>query len=150
MSVERRLIREYKKIIDDESKAFVVTVDQSNIKKWNACIFGPEGTDWDGAVFRLSFDFPSDYPHSAPTVVFVGHVPFHPNVYSTGKICLDLLQHNWSSAYSVSSIITALQALLVDPNPSSPANNEAAVLFIEKPSEYSIRVKNSVQATWSQ
>lgn len=150
MAAQRRLIREYKKLLEENSKVCTVAIDPTNILKWNASIFGPDGTDWEGAVFRLSLEFHIDYPHSAPAVEFTGQIPFHPNVYSTGKICLDLLQHNWSSAYTVSSILTALQALLVDPNPASPANNEAAVLFTNKPSEYSRRVRNCVQATWSQ
>lgn len=129
MVTQRRLIREYKRLIEDNLKACTVTIDPTNTLKWNGSIFGPDGTDWEGAVFRLSFEFPADYPHSPPKVMFTGQIPFHPNVYSNGNICLDLLQHNWSSAYTVSSIITALQTLLVDPNPVSPANNEAAVLF---------------------
>lgn len=149
MSAQRRLIREYKKILEEDSKLYTCSIDPSNILKWKAVLFGPEGTDWEGAVFHLQFDFPDDYPHQVPQVHFVGTIPYHPNVYQNGKICLDLLQHNWSSAYGVSSILTAVQALLADPNPNSPANNEAAHLFTDKPSEYSRRIRNCVEATWT-
>jgi ubiquitin-conjugating enzyme E2 A len=45
---------------------------------WNAVIFGPEGTIWDGGIFRLSMEFSEDYPNKAPVVKFLTHL-FHPN-----------------------------------------------------------------------
>ena len=73
---------------------------------------------------------------------FVTNV-FHPNgkqpiitVYGDGHICIDILQDQWSPIYNVSSILTSLQILLNDPNPFSPANNEAAKLFQENIKEY--------------
>jgi ubiquitin-conjugating enzyme E2 A len=85
----------------------------------------------------------------APDVKFVGTIPFHPNVYANGKICIDILQHNWSSAYEASSVLTTIQALLADPNPNSPANNEAAQFFTENRPEYNRRVKKCVKSTWT-
>jgi ubiquitin-conjugating enzyme E2 A len=61
---------------------------------------------------------------------------FHPNIYPHGGICLDskstlnlVLGNQWSPIYDVSAILTSIRSLLADPNPNSPANNEAAVLF---------------------
>ena len=62
---------------------------------WDALIFGPEDTIWDGSVFRLSLEFPEEYPTKPPVVRFRSPV-FHPNVYLDGKICLDILDKNWS------------------------------------------------------
>jgi hypothetical protein len=31
--------------------------------RWNAVIFGPDGTVWDGGVFKLSLEFSEDYPN---------------------------------------------------------------------------------------
>jgi ubiquitin-protein ligase len=45
---------------------------------WNAVIFGPEGTIWDGGIFRLSIEFSEDYPNKAPVVKFITKI-FHPN-----------------------------------------------------------------------
>jgi hypothetical protein len=61
---------------------------------------------------------------------------FHPNVYNDGKVCLDLLGKQWVPAYDVMAVLTSVQALLVNPNPNSPANAEAAKLFIENRVEY--------------
>ncbi|KAH7616334.1 putative Ubiquitin-conjugating enzyme E2 2 [Nannochloris sp. 'desiccata'] len=114
---------------------------------WNAVIFGPEGTIWDGGIFRLSMEFSEDYPNKAPVVKFLTQL-FHPNVYADGAICLDILQNQWSPIYDAAAILTSIQSLLSDPNPSSPANSEAAKLFVEDRREYNRRVKEAVEATW--
>jgi ubiquitin-protein ligase len=146
--LQRRLLKEYKKVQEDKNKAFTATIDPENITKWSAAVFGPEGTEWEGGVFRLTVSFPDDYPIHAPDVRFVPPYPFHPNVYANGKICIDILQHNWSAAYELASVLTSVQALLIDPNPQSPANNEAAMLFTDNRAEYNRRVKRCVESTW--
>ena len=40
------------------------------------------------------------------------------------------------------------QSLLADPNPASPANKDAAKLFIEEFDEYSLRVFKVVEDSW--
>ena len=51
----------------------------------------------------------------------------------------------WSPVYDISSILTSIQSLLCDPNPKSPANNEAAELFVKNYKEYVQRVKEIVE-----
>jgi len=117
--------------------------------RWNAVIFGPENTPWDGGTFRLVLEFTEDYPNKAPNVKFVSEI-FHPNVYADGSICLDILQNNWSPIYDVAAILTSIQSLLTDPNPNSPANSEAARLFTENKEEYIRQVKLSVGKSWEE
>lgn len=49
-----------------------------NIMKWNAIIFGPEDTIWDGGIFRLTMEFTEDYPNKPPIVKFLTNI-FHCN-----------------------------------------------------------------------
>jgi ubiquitin-conjugating enzyme E2 A len=127
----------------------MVHFSATNLEKWNVTVFGAKDTDWSDAILELEFKFPPEYPTVAPDVRFIGTIPFHPNVYSNGKICLDLLQHNWSAAFGVDSIITSIQTLLVLPNPNSPANNSAAVLYTDSPPEYRRCVRRCVESTWA-
>ena len=46
-------------------------------------------------------------------------------------------------------ISLALQSLLHDPNPNSPANNEAAQLYRENRREYEKKVAFIVQESWN-
>ena len=49
---------------------------------------------WEGCEFNLTMEFSSDYPATAPVVKFVsrpGEVFWHLNVWTSGRICLNLL-----------------------------------------------------------
>ena len=100
----------------------------NNIMAWQAVIFGPDDTPWEGGTFQLVMEFTEDYPNKPPIVKFVTKM-FHPNIYADGKICLDILGNQWSPIYDVAAVLTSIQSLLSDPNPQSPANAEASKLF---------------------
>lgn len=91
-----------------------------------------KGTE--GLTFKLSFNFPSNYPYSPPTVMFTTPM-FHPNVDMAGRICLDILKDKWSAVYNVQSILLSLQSLLGEPNTKSPLNGQAAELWDKNPTE---------------
>lgn len=114
---------------------------------WQAVIFGPDDTPWEGGTFNLVIRFAEDYPSKPPDVRFVSSL-FHPNIYTDGKICLDILQAQWTPSYDVAAILASIQSLLCDPNPNSPANSEAARLFTENRREYNRRVRECVEQSW--
>ncbi len=114
---------------------------------WQAVIFGPEDTPWEGGTFQLMLEFNEEYPNKPPKVRFVTKM-FHPNIYNDGQICLDILQNQWSPIYDISAILTSIQSLLCDPNPNSPANSEAAGLFQSNKREYDRRVRDIVEQSW--
>lgn len=43
-------------------------------------------------------------------------------------MCLDVLKSQWTPAWTLSSALTAVQAMLSDPEPDSPLNIDAANL----------------------
>jgi len=72
----------------------------NNILEWQAVIFGPDETPWEGGTFKLMLEFTEDYPNKAPSVRFLTKM-FHPNIYNDGQICLDILQNQWSPIYDI-------------------------------------------------
>jgi len=63
-------------------------------------------------------DTPSTTPHPYhAAAMFCLHTHA---VYKDGNICLDVLQKNWSAAFTVSGVLTSIQSLLDEPNPDSP------------------------------
>ena len=52
--------------------------------------------------------FEEQYPNKPPGVKFISQM-FHPNVYATGELCLDILQNRWSPTYDVAAILTSIQ-----------------------------------------
>eukprot|EP00899_Mesostigma_viride_P012235 jgi/Mesvir1/21011/Mv08066-RA.1 len=143
----KRLMRDFKRLQGDPPAGISAAPQDTNIMVWDAVIFGPDDTPWDGGTFRLQMDFTEDYPNKAPIVKFISKM-FHPNIYNDGGICLDILQNQWSPIYDVSAILTSIQSLLCDPNPNSPANSEAARLYSESRKEYDRRVREVVEKSW--
>nr|CAB3267429.1 ubiquitin-conjugating enzyme E2 A [Phallusia mammillata] len=59
-------------------------------------------------------------------------------------------ENRWSPTYDVASILTSIQSLLDEPNPNSPANSHAALLYTENRREYDRRVGSIVEESWKQ
>lgn len=68
----------------------------TNFMQWNAVIFGPTETPFEGGTFKLALTFDENYPNKAPQVRFVSRM-FHPNIYGDGRICLDILDSRYSA-----------------------------------------------------
>lgn len=115
-------------------------LSEENLFVWGATIFGPLESLWEGGVYALRLTFSEQYPEKPPRVRFTCQM-FHPNVYSDGTLCLDIIQDRWSPIFTVNTILTSIQSLLTDPNASSPANPEAAQLFNTDMDAYKKRVR---------
>lgn len=51
---------------------------------------------------------------SPPTVRFLTKI-VHPNVSRHGDVGVDIIQHNWSLALTISKLLLSVQSLLTDP-----------------------------------
>lgn len=89
--------------------------DGENMLLWTASILGPESTPYDGQKYNLTMEFPREYPNKPPTVLFKTPI-YHPNIDFSGRICLDILKDQWTSVYSVETILLSLQSLMGEPN----------------------------------
>ncbi|CAI8599737.1 unnamed protein product [Vicia faba] len=73
----KRLMRDFKRLQLDPPAGISGAPQDNNIMLWNAVIFGPDDTPWDGGTFKLTLQFSEDYPNKPPTVRFVSRM-FHP------------------------------------------------------------------------
>jgi len=57
---------------------------------------------------------------------------FHPNIYPSGTVCLSILNEDddWKPGITIKQILLGIQTLLDNPNPLSPAQQEAYTLFM--------------------
>jgi len=144
----RRLLKvDFKRLQSDPPEGISGAPMEDDIMKWTCVIFGPDDSPWEGGTFKLMVEFSEEYPNKAPKVRFITKM-YHPNIYTDGSICLDILQNQWSPIYDISAILTSIQSLLNDPNPNSPANSEAARLYVENKKEYTHKVMEVVEESW--
>ncbi|KAJ8126813.1 hypothetical protein O1611_g6824 [Lasiodiplodia mahajangana] len=137
-AARRRLMRDFKRMQTDPPAGVSASPVPDNVMTWNAVIIGPADTPFEDGTFRLVMHFEEQYPNKPPAVKFISQM-FHPNVYATGELCLDILQNRWSPTYDVAAILTSIQSLLNDPNTGSPANVEASNLYKDNRKEYTKR-----------
>ena len=110
--------------------------------------------------FSSQLDFPFDFPNSPPKMRFTSAI-WHPNVYPDGRVCISILhppgtdvfnaeetaEERWRPILSVEAVLLSVMSMLADPNPSSPANIDAAVMFRKDPAAYKKRCKECVRRT---
>lgn len=122
----RRLQREYAEIQKDPpANCTAGPVSDADFFTWEAMIFGPSDSPFQGGLFRLSIHFPSDYPFKPPILTFKTKI-YHPNINAAGGICLDILKGQWSPALTISKVLLSILSLLTDANPNDPLVPEIA------------------------
>merc|ERR1711991_8987 len=115
----RRIQKELKEIQKNPPSNVSAGPEGDDLFTWTATIVGPDDSPYQGGVFFLEVRFPNDYPFTAPKIKFITKV-YHPNVASTGAICLDILKDKWSPALTISRVLLSISSLLTDPNPDDP------------------------------
>lgn len=142
----KRILRELKDLeTDPPGNCTAGPVDTSNLFLWSGSIVGPTESPYEGGLFQLQIEFPTDYPFRPPRVVFVTRV-YHPNINAQGGICLDILKDQWTPALSVGKVLLSISSLLTDPNPRDPLVPEIARqyetnrdLFMQTAREWTLR-----------
>jgi ubiquitin-conjugating enzyme E2 G1 len=95
-----------------------------------------------GGNFTCRLSFPPTYPLLPPSLTFQTPIPFHPNIYADGRLCISILHppeddqygyesasERWSPVQTPETILLSTISLLHSPNDESPANVEAAKLW---------------------
>ena len=101
---------------------------------------GTEDTPWEDIEYKCKLVFDKNYPIRPPKAYFCTKI-HHPNVYSSGDVCISILHEGenqydstergmtWTPQQSIESVILSIHALFEDPNCGSPANVDAKKLY---------------------
>ncbi|KAF7690790.1 Ubiquitin-conjugating enzyme E2 1 [Cucumispora dikerogammari] len=147
LNARQRLMKDLHNFHKEKSNTIFTSPLEDDILTWVAIIYGPINTYYENGTFCLILEFTDNYPYNPPTIRFICNM-FHPNIYTDGRLCLDILSNKWTPTYDVFSILMSIQSLLNDPNPDSPANIEAAEVFLKSKVIFEKKVKETVILSW--
>lgn len=105
-------------------------------------INGPKDSYYETQEFKLHLEIPKDYPFKSPSVGFISKI-YHPNVdYTSGSICLDVLNQKWAPIYDLVNIYNIfIPQLLMYPNADDPLNSNAAFYYMNNKEKFKDFVK---------
>ena len=143
MTTVKRIRTELDKIQKDPPSNCSAGPANDDLFKWEATIIGPIDTVYEGGVFKLDILFPERYPFKPPKIKFRTRI-YHPNINSSGGICLDILKDQWSPALTISKVLLSICSLLDEPNPDDPLVPEIGDEYVNNRNVY-----NDTARTWT-
>jgi len=127
-----RLLKDVKQIIQTPliDQGIYYIHDDEDMLKGYALIIGPQDTPYFGGNYFFELTFPTDYPHTPPSVKYCTNgenIRFNPNLYACGKVCISLLNtwrgEQWTSCQTITTVLLTLCTLLC----KNPLLNEPGV-----------------------
>ncbi|KAL6603108.1 hypothetical protein ACP70R_043469 [Stipagrostis hirtigluma subsp. patula] len=134
-NVIRQLAKELKNLDDSPPEGIKVIVNDDDFTTIFADIDGPAGTPYENGVFRMKLLLSRDFPHSPPKGFFLTKI-FHPNIATSGEICVNTLKKDWNPSLGLRHVLLVVRCLLIEPFPESALNEQAGKMLLENYEEY--------------
>nr|CAB3471069.1 unnamed protein product [Digitaria exilis] len=134
-NVIRQLAKELKNLDDSPPEGIKVSVNDDDFTTIFADIDGPAGTPYENGVFRMKLLLSRDFPQSPPKGFFLTKI-FHPNIATSGEICVNTLKKDWNPGLGLRHVLLVVRCLLIEPFPESALNEQAGKMLLENYEEY--------------
>ncbi|KAF7098322.1 hypothetical protein CFC21_100071 [Triticum aestivum] len=134
-NVIRQLAKELKNLDESPPEGIKVIVNDDDFSTIFADIEGPAGTPYENGVFRMKLLLSRDFPHSPPKGFFSTKI-FHPNIATSGEICVNTLKKDWNPSLGLRHVLLVVRCLLIEPFPESALNEQAGKMLLENYEEY--------------
>uniref|UniRef100_A0A8C5HHA8 Ubiquitin-conjugating enzyme E2 H n=1 Tax=Gouania willdenowi TaxID=441366 RepID=A0A8C5HHA8_GOUWI len=131
---KRRMDTDVVKLIESKHEVTIL----SGLNEFVVKFFGPQGTPYEGGVWKVRVDLPDKYPFKSPSIGFMNKI-FHPNIDEAHIVF-------FCSSSDLTNIFESfLPQLLAYPNPIDPLNGDAAAMYLHRPEEYKQKIKEYIQ-----
>ncbi|PWA57790.1 Ubiquitin-conjugating enzyme, active site-containing protein [Artemisia annua] len=134
-NVIKQLARELKNLDETPPEGIKVGINDDDFSTIYADIEGPAGTPYENGVFRMKLILSRDFPHSPPKGYFLTKI-FHPNIATTGDICVNTLKRDWNPSLGLRHVLIVVRCLLIEPFPESALNEQAGKMLLDNYEEY--------------
>jgi len=134
-NVIRQLAKELKNLDESPPEGINVIVNDDDFTTIFADIEGPAGTPYENGVFRMKLILSRDFPQSPPKGFFLTKI-FHPNIATSGEICVNTLKKDWNPGLGLRHVLLVVRCLLIEPFPESALNEQAGKMLLENYEEY--------------
>ncbi|XP_015271090.1 PREDICTED: ubiquitin-conjugating enzyme E2 T [Gekko japonicus] len=118
-----RLKRELHLLTTEPPPGITCWQNEGHLDYLRAQILGSSDTPYEKGVFDLEVVVPVRYPFEPPKIRFLTPI-YHPNIDSSGRICLDVLRlppkGAWRPSLNIATLLTSIQMLMNEPNPDDP------------------------------
>ncbi|XP_044533898.1 ubiquitin-conjugating enzyme E2 H isoform X2 [Gracilinanus agilis] len=108
-----RTTNQHTNLLSIESKHEVTIL--GGLNEFVVKFYGPQGTPYEGGVWKVRVDLPDKYPFKSPSIDLT-------NIFES-----------------------FLPQLLAYPNPIDPLNGDAAAMYLHRPEEYKQKIKEYIQ-----
>uniref|UniRef100_A0A6C0D9Q3 UBC core domain-containing protein n=1 Tax=viral metagenome TaxID=1070528 RepID=A0A6C0D9Q3_9ZZZZ len=109
----RRINQEYKRFCSDNKNDIYTFLEITGLNV-RLELNGPKDTIYEKKKYKIHVMLSSDYPFEPPKIKVLTPI-IHPNIYE-GEVCVDILKHNWTPAYSIHTVMIVIYHLLAEPD----------------------------------
>uniref|UniRef100_A0A8C4PX16 Ubiquitin-conjugating enzyme E2S n=1 Tax=Eptatretus burgeri TaxID=7764 RepID=A0A8C4PX16_EPTBU len=102
--VLRQVWKEVTELAREPPEGIKVFLNEDDTSDVQATIEGPDGTPYIGGLFRMKLVLGKDFPACPPKAYFLTKI-FHPNVSSTGEICVNVLKRDWKAELGIRHVL---------------------------------------------
>jgi ubiquitin-protein ligase len=92
---------------------------RGHLDQWRVYVKGVDGTPYAGKWWYIYVTFPDEYPVLPPVFRFIS-VPYHMNVSSEGRICLNVIEKGYTPNMPVVELIQTVKQLFLMPDTTTP------------------------------
>lgn len=136
-----KVMKEVRSLVESPPEGIKVHFSEEDVTTLMFDLFGPVDTPFEGGCWRVKLQLAADHPASAPKGWFLTKI-FHPNMNAkTGEICVSTLKKDWKPSLGLRHVCVSIRCLLIEPNPESALNEDAAKLMLDNYADYYARAK---------